>query len=283
MRLLVMSVLLLPLLAGASRADESDAADIRLNLRPATDIGPQASPAQGPAAETAIEVTGGDKASTSTLFDTATPTVAWPKYVLRGRVKYSGVEGDGYLEMWNDFGDKGMYFTRGLADWGLMKKLSGTSDWREFELPFYAEPGMKPRRLTLNVVLPGRGKVTVTEPLVVAALHVPGGWWNEQQSNWLGSGLGVLLGILGALIGLTSQRAKHRTLPLGLCSAGIAISVVSLMAGIVAICAGQPWHVINPLLMVGILGVIILSVSMRTITRRFEAEELRRMTAADVA
>ena len=51
-----------------------------------------------------------------------------------------------------------------------MKKISGTSDWRNFDLPFYANPGMKLKRITLNVVLPGEGTVIVAEPLVIGPL-----------------------------------------------------------------------------------------------------------------
>ena len=33
------------------------------------------------------------------------------------------VAGDGYSELWNDFGPKGKFFTRSLAPWGKMRKL----------------------------------------------------------------------------------------------------------------------------------------------------------------
>jgi len=50
-----------------------------------------------------------------TLAEIANPGITKDRYVVRGRVRYRGVIGEGYLEMWNLFGDGGRYFTRTLA------------------------------------------------------------------------------------------------------------------------------------------------------------------------
>ena len=84
------------------------------------------------------------------------PPVTESRYLIAGEVKYE--DASGYLEMWNTF-TEGRYFSRTLGDVGLMAKLSGTSDWRPFMLPFNAEAGEIPERLEINVVLPGGGKV----------------------------------------------------------------------------------------------------------------------------
>jgi hypothetical protein len=278
MRPLLMSALLLVLSAGASHANDSAS---ELKLRPAADMGPKATPAKGPAGEPAIEVTGGATLTTTTLIICENPAISSSDYVVRGRVKYDGVVGDGYLELWSDFGDKGRYFTRSLADSGPMKKLSGTSDWRSFELPFHATSGMKPQELTLDVVLPGAGKVFLTLPVTVAPLDVASQWWTELYAGLIGGGLAALLGVLGGLIGLSMAWGKSRTLTVSLCGTALAISAVSLIAGIVALGVGLPWRVSFPLLLVGVIGVGAIGFSLRTIVRRFQDDELRRMTAVD--
>ena len=42
------------------------------------------------------------------------PKISAPVYALRGMIRYDGVEGDAYLQMNNDFGDTGVFFTKGV-------------------------------------------------------------------------------------------------------------------------------------------------------------------------
>ena len=275
-----MTALLLLLPAAACRANDPV---VELKFLAAAKLAPNAQPTKGPAGEAAIEVTGDATESRTTLLEYDDPAITASAYVVRGRVKYDEVSGDGYLELWNDFGKKGTYFSRSLADRGGLKRLTGTSGWRDFELPFYAEAGMKPKRLTLNVVLPAGGKVVVAQPLVVAPLSVSGQWWTETQAGWLGGCLGVLFGVLGGLIGVASAWAKSRALTLSLCGIGLAIGGVSLIAGIAALSAGQPWHVYYGLLLTGVVVPAVLGSIYPKIRRQLQDDELRRMTAVDVA
>ena len=66
-----------------------------------------------------------------------------------------------------------------------------------------------------------------------------------------------------------------------MCGIGLAVCGILLVAGIVALCVRQPWHVYYPLVLVGFIGVTALGPNLRTIARRFEENELRRMNAAD--
>ena len=277
MRLLITSILVLTTYVSAIQANDPNVA---LEFRPVADIGQQVSSATGPKGESAIEVRGVESKSTTTVVICNQPAITASEYIVRGRVKYEAVSADGYLELWNDFGDKGAFFSRSLSEFGEMKKLTGTSDWREFALPFHAEPGMKVQRLTLNVVLPGTGKVIVSQP-IVSPLSSSSQWWSAHQSGMIGGGLGSLIGILGALIGLTTAWGKSRKLTNTMCGIGLAVCGILLVAGIVALCVQQPWHVYYPLLLVGFIGVTALGPNLRTIARRFEENELRRMNAAD--
>lgn len=98
------------------------------------------------------------------------PGVHTKAYGLRCKVRYSEVEGAGYLEMWNVFPpqegakDDLRAFTRTMGNAGPMSKLTGTSEWRASFLPFNAE-GAKGdvKRLEVNVYLSGKGRVEIKD------------------------------------------------------------------------------------------------------------------------
>jgi hypothetical protein len=90
------------------------------------------------------------------------PGVAGPLYAFQGQVRYENIEGTGYFEMWSFFPDGGHYFSRTLGDAGLMQALTGSSDWRPVAAPFLPAKGSpSPTRITLSLVLPGKGTVEV--------------------------------------------------------------------------------------------------------------------------
>ena len=70
--------------------------------------------------------------------------------------------GDAFLQLDNHFGEAGTFFTKSLAASGPLAKISGSSDWRAFVLPFFASTGEGgdtaapgPERLVLSLYLPG--------------------------------------------------------------------------------------------------------------------------------
>ena len=98
------------------------------------------------------------------------PGISSPVYALKGMVRHDDVEGDAFLQMNSDFGEKGVFFTKSLASSGPLGTLSGTSDWRPFVLPFYANQGdqvqgasLIPGELTLALHLPGAGSVSIRD------------------------------------------------------------------------------------------------------------------------
>jgi len=91
------------------------------------------------------------------------PGIRSMHYAVSGEIKYEGVQGSGYLEMWNVY-PQGRFFSRTLGDPGSgpMAKISGTSGWREFLLPFDRTGSSDPPvSLELNLFLPGRGTVFI--------------------------------------------------------------------------------------------------------------------------
>lgn len=95
------------------------------------------------------------------------PAVTLRAYMLRGKVKFTGVSGEGFLEIWNHFPDpkKGAYFSRTMAETGPMGKLRGDSPWKEFVLPFnFDDPAFPmPEKIQFNVYLPQSGTVWISD------------------------------------------------------------------------------------------------------------------------
>ena len=123
-------------------------------------------PAKVGASGKALVVVGGADESTTKVIELDKPAITASRYLVKGWVRYTGVIGDGYIEMLNRFGEN-EYFSRTMGESGPMGKLTGDGGWRVFTLPFNAEPGQRPDRIAVNVVLPGEGKVMLTDVRLV--------------------------------------------------------------------------------------------------------------------
>jgi hypothetical protein len=214
------------------------------------------------------------------------PPITGPAYAVTGQVRYEGVEGQGYLEMWTVFPDGQRFFSRTLAPEGPLAALHGESSWRRFELPFdLSGASQAPSRLEINLVLPGRGTVWLGPMQLQArtgasgATH--GGWWSERVGVLLGVMLGSSLGVLGALIGVLGGRGKARRTVLALLVGMIAIGGCLVLVGAAAASSSQPRHVWYPLLAIGGASAIIALVILPAMRRRYAADELRRIEAMD--
>jgi hypothetical protein len=82
------------------------------------------------------------------------PPIENAKLVYTATVK-SALEGTAYLEMWAHL-DGGQYFSRGMNS-----TVSGRSDWQAIETPFLFQKGQSPDKVTLNLVINGRGTVWI--------------------------------------------------------------------------------------------------------------------------
>lgn len=224
----------------------------------------------------------------TTVLTIEKPGVTKATYALVGEVKYEGVEGVGHLEMWNYFPNGGRFFSRTLADRGAMAALKGTSDWRPFVVPFYTGDETKqPNRITLDVVLPGKGKVSLgTIRLVQYAkgedpLAVGGAWWSGPVGGIIGGAFGVVFGCLGGVIGWLSHKGKARSLVLTMVKGMFVIGVGALALAIAALVCGQPYAVYYPPLLVGILLTILPLALLSVVRKLYEQAELRKMEALD--
>ncbi len=214
------------------------------------------------------------------------PPVAGPGYVVAGQVRYEGVEGQGYLEMWTVFPDGQRFFSRTLAPQGPLATLHGESSWRRFELPFDLSGALQaPSRLEINLVLPGRGTVWLgpmqLQSWTGASGTTLGGWWSERVGALFGVMLGSSLGVVGALIGVLGGRGKARRTVLALLVGVIAVGACLVLVGAAAVASSQPRHVWYPLLALGGASALIGLVLLPAMRRRFAADELRRIDALD--
>ncbi len=240
------------------------------------------------------------------LLTISKPGITNTYYALRGEIRYADVRGDGFLEMWNVFapaqagGQEMKFFSRTLGEWGEMGKISGSSDWRRFVLPFDWSGGASgssrskgptlspPTALEVNLILPGRGEVYLGPMELV---EFPGGrgavgsvahaWWSDRQGGMVGGILGGVLGTLGGVIGWLASKGRARRFVVGASLASIAVGIVLLILGVAAVLMRQPYGVWSPLLLCGTLIVSILPGQLRIFRRTYEEQELRRMGAAD--
>jgi hypothetical protein len=67
----------------------------------------------------------------------------------------SQLEGTALLEMWVHVGG-GQYFSRGLNS-----MVKGNSEWTSIQTPFLLQKGQMPDRITLNLIINGKGTVWI--------------------------------------------------------------------------------------------------------------------------
>ena len=78
------------------------------------------------------------------------------KLVYKAKVKCD-LDGTAYLEMWAHVGG-GQYFSRGMKD-----VVSQKTDWKVIQTPFLFQKGQKPDKVTLNLVINGKGTVWIDD------------------------------------------------------------------------------------------------------------------------
>ena len=78
------------------------------------------------------------------------------KLVYKARVK-SDLDGSAFLELWAHVGG-GQYFSRGMDD-----VVSQKTDWKIIQTPFLLKKGQRPDKVTLNLVINGKGTVWIDD------------------------------------------------------------------------------------------------------------------------
>jgi hypothetical protein len=78
------------------------------------------------------------------------------KLSYKAKVK-SDLEGSAFLEMWAHVGG-GQYFSRGMND-----AVSQKTEWKIIQTPFLFQKGQRPDKVTLNLVINGKGTVWIDD------------------------------------------------------------------------------------------------------------------------
>lgn len=228
------------------------------------------------------------------LLEIPEPDISAPVYALTGKIRYSDVEGDAFLQMDNHFGEYGTFFTKGIAPSGPVGKITGSSDWRPFVLPFNAgtgdqSDGVTPvlSELTLSLYLPGSGTVSIRDIQLRQyangedPLQERGQWFSARSAGLIGGIGGGFLGLWGALIGVLSSRGKARGFVLGSANALLIIGIACIIAGVIALVNTQPYAVYYPLLLIGIIVIAVIGKLRGTLSAQYEQHELKRMRSLD--
>ncbi len=222
------------------------------------------------------------------------PGIGSSVYAVKGTIRYQNVQGEAYLQLDNDFGERGTYFTKGIAPDGPLGNITGSSDWRSFVLPFYANSGSQagaetlyPELLTLSLYLPGTGTVWVRDVEVYQyqrgedPLHATQ-WFNSRTAGWIGGIGGALFGLWGALLGVLSSRGMARNFVLGSANALVFVGSAAFIAGVVAVVTGQPYAVYFPLLLLGAIVAGVFGLLRGNLSARYEQLEIQKMQSMDI-
>jgi hypothetical protein len=230
----------------------------------------------------------GPSGMSATVLTIVQPKITTDFYAVTGEVRYDDVEGDGFLEMWSHFGETAAYFSRTLGITGPMAKLTGTSAWRTFTLPFNANgASSRASKLVVNVYLPSKGSVLLRNLKLVqstsfdAATAHTGGAWSGRSAGIVGGVGGVLIGCLGAVIEWLAVRGKAQRFVVNAVRVLIGVGVASALGGFVAVALRQPYGVWYALLLLGVLVMVIFPFRLRSYQDRYREFELRRMTSMD--
>ena len=224
------------------------------------------------------------------------PPISKMLYAITGEVRYDGIRGDGYLEMWNFFPPlqsgmpEGQYFSRTLGVGGEMGKLSGTSDWRAFMLPFDSTGGSgSPTRLEINIFLPAQGTVFLgpiklveyTGSLASMGIASSNAWWSDRAAGMVGGIGGGVIGCLGGLLGWLAWKGQARRFVVAASWLLIGLGVALGLAAVVALSEKQRYAVWFPLVLGGVLLLGIIPFRLRKFLKHYKDLELRRMMAID--
>jgi len=210
-------------------------------------------------------------------------------FAVEGQIRYRDVQGDAYLEMWTVFPDGSRYFSRTLLDDGPMKKISGTSDWRVFSLPFTITTSPLPERVTLeiNLVMPGRGIIDIG-PFRIANLSPDlyrehGYWWTGQTAGWIGGLFGVGIALVTILLNYLVRRQVPYSFIRGVLLVEFGLGVIAFAAGLVAMMyCFQPYFVNFPLIFLGAFMCFYAPAGAYRLRRYYREIELRKMRAMDL-
>jgi hypothetical protein len=98
------------------------------------------------------------------LAEVPDPNVEATRLVFEARARAEGLAGAAFLEIWCHFPDGKQYFGRGLDS-----TVTGSGDWTTIRTMFLLRAGQRPSKVTLNLVINGRGSVSIAQARLLKA------------------------------------------------------------------------------------------------------------------
>lgn len=95
-----------------------------------------------------------DDVAIKSLFDVALPNVEQCMISYRFLIRTENLQAAVYPQMWCRIPEKGQFFSQGID-----RKISGTNEWVQVEIPFYLEKAQVADLLQLNLAFEGAGTV----------------------------------------------------------------------------------------------------------------------------
>jgi hypothetical protein len=92
------------------------------------------------------------------LFETGDVDIEYARLIYQAKLRTEDVRGQVYLEMWCHFPEEGLFFSK-----GMMRPLTGTTDWTTVETPFFLKQAQNPDDIKLNLVVGGKGTVWIDD------------------------------------------------------------------------------------------------------------------------
>jgi len=162
--------------------------------------------------------------------------------------------------------------------------FAGTKNWDKWSFQIRPAPydnETRPDELELKLSLPSSGTVYLRPIKLFRRANNFDSWWSTQQAGLIGGIGGSLIGCLGGLIGLLVSKGKARNFVLAAVKCFIALGILLTIAGLVAVAFQQPYAVWYALLLPGVILILVFSLNLHSIQRRYDELEIRRMDSVD--
>ena len=123
--------------------------------------------------------------------------------------------------------------------------------------------------------------MTETLQVTIAAGVEP--WFNSPwlPGTILGSGVGILGGIYGTVLGICAPRGAARGFVFALHWGLVALGSLLAITGVVALTRGQPYGVWYPLLLSGVILTLVVGCLTPVLRLRYRQAEHRRLEAEE--
>ncbi len=161
----------------------------------------------------------------------------------------------------------------------FMADFEGTSNWKRFQIEI-PKTTVQPTQMELRIFLPSTGTVYLRPIKLFGTTH-SFDWWSPEQSGLIGGIGGSIIGCFGGLIGWLVSKGKARKFVLAATTSSIVLGILLTIAGLVAAILQQPYSVWYALLLPGVILVLVFSLNLHSIQRRYDELEIRRMTSVD--